>query len=374
MSLARSSFKACEIPALVKDTFGLEVTVEAELDSYDDQNFLIHANFLSPNPSNIPIVWQHGYVFKILNSEDSKEPDYIDAQTKMIVHVAKAGYPTPAPVLSVNNRYMESVCSGTPQTAHLARLFEFMPGKTLDKVPLTNQLCYEIGWFAGKLNITLKTCFITENISSAMTRKWNLSELPSLRQDLHVIKSTKQRSLIEEVIDEFEKHILNQSYSFSKGLIHSDFNDGNILVEQGTGYQQANDPNIFGENKINNNEYHICGIIDFGDATNSLYIYDLAIAIAYAMINKHSFPPMEAARNVLSGYLKHMHLSEWELKHLRLVICARFVQSLVIGGTSLLKEPENMYIPLHMRRIWPVLMNVWNRTDSEILSEIMGKT
>lgn len=39
---------------------------------------------------------------------------------------------------------------------YVVRLFAFMPDRTLDQVILTRQMCYEVGWLAGKLDTALQ--------------------------------------------------------------------------------------------------------------------------------------------------------------------------------------------------------------------------
>ena len=169
------------------------------------------------------------------------------------------------------------------------------------------------------------------------------------------------------------------TYYFS-GLIHSDLNECNILVKNTCESQEQDTATDLNSDFQNNNEleestsdgeHHLCSIIDFGDATYSLYIFEVAIAIAYAMLNKHGISPTVAAHSILKGYLKHMKIPDWELKYLRLVICARFAQSLVIGQIAFSKEPENDYILLHTRRIWPVLKNLWEKSNEQVLDDIM---
>ena len=162
------------------------------------------------------------------------------------------------------------------------------------------------------------------------------------------------------------------------GLIHNDLNECNILVDQSifssktcTIHEQQNGHNNnLQKEKVPDGEYHLCGIIDFGDATYCPHIFEVAIAMAYAMLNKHGISPTDAAQNVLKGYLEHMKLEERELEHLRLIICARFAQSLIMSRIAFSKEPENEYILLHTNRIWPVLKYLWQKSNGEVLNEI----
>ncbi|RUS81981.1 hypothetical protein EGW08_010250 [Elysia chlorotica] len=275
---------------------------------------------------------------------------------------------------------MTFMCSqGCVQTTHIARLFEFKPGKTLDKVRLTTQLCYEVGSCAGRMDNILKTFPTTEGVAGSLRNSWDLCELPGLRGSIDVITSPEQRALVEEVLDQFEACLARDAPSFSRGHIHGDLNECNILVEESKSsasakiYDEQNAQNDVRKQQLSARvEHHVCAIIDFGDATHGPYVFEVAIAMAYAMLNTHGVPPMDAARAVLAGYLQHVTLSHAELGNIRLCVCARFAQSLIMGRIAFSREPENEYILRHAGRIWPVLKHLWQTPNTQVLKEILN--
>jgi hydroxylysine kinase len=61
---------------LSKRLYGLTVTKTKEFNGYDDRNF--HLTVTEDcNNRFIGEVWPHGYVLKIVNTLDSKKPDYL---------------------------------------------------------------------------------------------------------------------------------------------------------------------------------------------------------------------------------------------------------------------------------------------------------
>lgn len=64
-------------------------------------------------------------------------------------------------------------------------------------------------------------------------------------------------------------------------MIHGDFNEQNILVEEKQG------------------KWHVKGILDFGDSHIACYIFELAITMTYMMIQGKS---LDVGRYVLAGY------------------------------------------------------------------------
>ena len=59
-----------EVPVLVRDFYGIEVSVEKELNSYDDRVYLVQE-------SNQTDEKQNRYAFKVLNAIDSMNEDVI---------------------------------------------------------------------------------------------------------------------------------------------------------------------------------------------------------------------------------------------------------------------------------------------------------
>ena len=58
--------------SLLEGLYGVNVTRIKELDSYDDRNYHVHISDNHSNP-HITEISPHGYVFKIVNSWDSKD-------------------------------------------------------------------------------------------------------------------------------------------------------------------------------------------------------------------------------------------------------------------------------------------------------------
>ncbi len=79
-------------------------------------------------------------------------------------------------------------------------------------------------------------------------------------------------------LQQYENQVVPHYADLPQGLIHGDANDHNILV---SGDQ-------------------VTGLIDFGDATYSQLIHELAIAITYIMMSDKD--PIRAASLVVKGY------------------------------------------------------------------------
>lgn len=252
---------------------------------------------LSSNIKNpiIPTVWPHGYVLKIVNSFDTKKEKFFDAQTQMMLFLRQQGIECPKPVMNVFGRYHSVQKIGGVQ--HLVRLLEFLPGEIFAHVPnKTHYLFYQVGEMAGRIDVALKR--FTHDAYDSHKTLWMLDQLPELNRFLYAVEDVKRQTLVQQIINEFQQNILSQLDKYAKGIIHGDFNEQNIIVS-----------------KVNDSaEYRIAGLIDFGDTSYSPYIFELAITIAYMILQSDD---LETAGYIIAGYEMIRPISMKERKALK---------------------------------------------------------
>ena len=118
--------------------------------------------------------------------------------------------------------------------------------------------------------------------------------------------------MLQQIFDGFEKNVIPNIPSLRRGVIHSDPNNMNILVE-----------------KNSEDCYNVTGIIDFSDCMRSCYIFELATMMAYNMYNKED--PVEFIVPMLAGYLNTFSLPERELDCLYYSVLGRLAQTCANG-------------------------------------------
>lgn len=96
-TLNKPALDETEAAELVDRVFGLRVSWIALLPSYDDQNF--HVRVSRDGGAD-------EYVLKITNSEDSREPDLIEAQTRAMMFLSAEGFPSAMPQLTKDGTIM----------------------------------------------------------------------------------------------------------------------------------------------------------------------------------------------------------------------------------------------------------------------------
>jgi Ser/Thr protein kinase RdoA (MazF antagonist) len=110
-------------------------------------------------------------------------------------------------------------------------------------------------------------------------------------------------------------------------VIHGDANDHNVIVE--------------GEKVV--------GLIDFGDMIHSFTVGDLAIAIAYVVLDKSD--PLACAKDVVAGYMSESTLSDDELDSVWLLTLMRLSMSVCLAAHQQRQKPENEYLDISQRSI-----------------------
>ncbi|XP_050395486.1 hydroxylysine kinase [Patella vulgata] len=352
-----------DIQRLVLKVYGLKVLSVENLDSYDDKNYHIGVVETVDGNCKITRTDRHGYTLKILNTVSSQKTAAIDIQHTMIEEVSRIGIktPKPQPNLKGDNWSMELLKSEDGNNWFLVRLFNYVPGTLLQSVPVTLDLCYQIGECAGKMDVALK------NVSRPIGWEcefshWSMEVIPELLQHLHPIKDGDDRHLLQTVIQEFDSKVLSCYEKFQKGFIHGDMNDANILVTSNTVHNNN-------KNSTSEEDYKLEAIIDFGDFSFSLYIFEAAIMMSYLVLLTKDFDIVNVPGKILSGYLKYITLSDAELCFLKLCMCARLAQSIVRGALSNENDVGNTYTQNTSITAWKALKKLWPVSNEGILKQ-----
>lgn len=332
---------------LLSKIYGLTVIDIEELNAYDDRNYHVHCKEYHVNPY-ISVISEHGYVIKIINSLDSRNTDIIDAQTEMLLFL-KGHVDCPIPVKNLKGTYytvFEKTCTndnddGDDYGGHAIRLFVYRPGQLLKSVSSSKELLFKVGHLAADLDTRLSK-FYHPAFEHHRTM-WMLTSTSKLHYFVFAVHDEKRKRLACEIIDTFEKDVMKYVPILEQGVIHGDLNEQNILVnEEGT---------------------DIVGIIDFGDSQKTCLIFELAIAVCYMLLERND---INEGKHVIEGYQSLRKLTDLEKKILKVTVCARICQSLVMGAYSHLNDPKNEYVLTTQKNGWPLLQELWPISDDDI--------
>ena len=175
---------------------------------------------------------------------------------------------------------------------------------------------------------------------------WDLKHFLGLRSLLPSVEDSEKRSMAELVFRHFKDYVSPKISSLRQGVIHGDANGLNIVVAK------------------QNGSYKVSGIIDFGDCVHTCYIFELAIMLAYAMVENEN--PLQLSRPMLSGYLQAFPMSEEELDCLYYCVLARLCQSAMVGEYKFRQEPWNTYLLTTPAKAWHVMREILATPINEV--------
>ncbi|MEM7392793.1 MAG: aminotransferase class III-fold pyridoxal phosphate-dependent enzyme, partial [Verrucomicrobiota bacterium] len=163
------------------------------------------------------------------------------------------------------------------------------------------------------------------------------------------------RAQIETVRAQFRAIVEPRWPFLKKSAIQNDANDYNVLVHP--------------------LEQCVTGLIDFGDMVHSVTVAGLAIATAYAMLDKDD--PLETATRIVEGYHRIRPLSEDELAVVFPMACARLAVSACMAAVQQRERPDDPYLGISqqpIRRTLSRLLDIHPRFVEATLRHACGFT
>ncbi|UCE24439.1 MAG: phosphotransferase, partial [Candidatus Zixiibacteriota bacterium] len=324
----RPEFTCQDAQQIASDFYDITATA-SELPSERDQNFRLVAS------------GSEEYVLKIANSEEDRS--LLDFQNQQMQHLSSAGLSERVPrVYPDSSGQSIAEIEGAGGAKHFVRLVSFIKGTPLSKVaPHTPELLEDLGRLLGKVSKALEGF---EHPAAVREFHWDIKNASSvISSHLSDIGNPQQRDIVKHFLKMFETVVVPLRPGFRTSVIHNDANDYNVLV---TG--SDTDPM----------RSTVSGIVDYGDSVYSHTINELAVALAYAMLDKAE--PLDAAASVITGYNEIYRLEENELEVLFPLTCIRLALSVTIAAYQQKQEPDNEYLGISERPAWALLERLMN--------------
>ncbi len=217
------------------------------------------------------------------------------------------------------------------------RLHYWVPGRMLESAnPKSDNLLESWGQTAGLLSKHLQGF---DHAEAHRFYKWNPSETLFSRKYLEYFQS------------DLEKEIGNYFWSLFETEAKPFL--GNLRCS--VNYNDAHSHNLLINSDFVNPK--ITGVIDFGDAIYTQTINELAIACAYAGMNRPD--PISAICSVVKGYHEVFQLEEKEIAVLFPMIAARLMITAASAAWNKFQEPENEYLLISEKPAWDLLKKLY---------------
>jgi len=293
---------------IASSEYGISAEV-ATLPSERDQNFLLTTSS------------GEKFVLKIANALE--DPAQLDAQEQVLKYLASRVAFCPRVIPTFSGKLLIRL-----QSDNFVRMVTYLPGIPLAEVThQTPELLRDLGRKLGQLDSSLL------DFDHPATRRkfhWDLAHgLQVINEYQGLINDHRLHEVVGQYADKFARDTGNLWPSLRRSVIHGDANDYNVLVDH--------------------DHQSVCGLIDFGDMVHSYTIADLAIAIAYVVLDKPD--PLAIAVPVVSGYGEEFPLLENEIAALFGLVLLRLCMSVCLAAEQTRLRPDNEYLQVSQKSI-----------------------
>jgi 4-aminobutyrate aminotransferase-like enzyme/Ser/Thr protein kinase RdoA (MazF antagonist) len=280
------------------------------------------------------------YILKMNRPET--DIDYSDFQEKLLLHIQdkKPGFKFPRIIQTISDQNSFTYVDAENNN-RIVRLLSWVPGRLWSTVnPKQDELRYTLGEVCGEITQVLQDF---NHPKASRVFDWDIAQASWTSKFINLF-CIEEKNCLTYFTDLFEK-IQPRYKTFRKSVIHNDANDNNIIVS----------------NDLMNPVVEC--IIDFGDSAFTQTINDLAVAIAYGVMDHPD--PLSAAIPIVSGYHKKFPLLDEELKILYILIAMRLVISVTKSAINKENEPANVYLQVSDKQAWALLYK-WRKIPAAL--------
>ncbi len=311
---------------LAHERFGLRGTVRP-LFSERDQNFLVQ-----PGDGH-----GGGAVLKIANAREERA--ILEAQQAALDHLAARTPLTPRVMPAAGGERLTRVVSPDGRE-HLAWAITRLPGRPLADVRLPSRaLLQSLGRAVARLDTALAGF---DHPAVHRRFAWDLAGARRVVDERRgAITDPRLGAAIDAVCANFDAHTAAVLPALDRAVIHGDLNDYNVLVAWDDGPDAG---------------LRVSGIVDFGDMVESYAVADLAIAVAYAILDAPD--PIAAAAPVVAAFHAERPLADAELRAVFGLAAMRLCVSACIAAEQMRLRPDNDYLGISQARIRAALPRV----------------
>jgi len=295
------AFTEEDAAAFARELFGVD-GVAVSVESERDQTFLIDGD--------------RAAVLKISNA--AEEPERLDLEALAAHRVAEID-----PELPVALPWL---IPGTPNEpgdprayrapiqragqGHHVRMYDRLPGQaSVDGASLSDESIRDWGTMAALVGRTLRGFW---HPAAARVMLWDAQHALRLRPMLGAVRDPEARELVEAALDRYELVVAPVWPSLRAQVIHTDLCASNVLVDDAG---------------------RVTGIIDFGDASWSALVVDLASVLETVVEGREIDESFRAARLVIDGYEKVTPLEPGERAILGELLAARMCAAVVVPAS-----------------------------------------
>lgn len=329
----RPKFSIQAAENIAQDVFGIRASAHT-LPSERDQNFKLVASD------------GEAYILKIAHPDETRA--VLEFENTALERLARVtGLRVFPRVLAARSSEDIAVVRDENDAAFFVRLLTFLPGTALAQVKNPGAaLLYDLGLTIGKMDLALAPL---EHPAMVRFMQWDAAHAPLLiQQNMPLAAGDERRARLENFLVRYQQYAAPHLPALRRTVVYNDANDHNVLIA--------------GE--------RVSGVVDFGDMLHSYTVNDVAIACAYAMLDKED--PFAVAREIVRGYQEAFPPTWDERAVLPELILLRLALSVSICARQKMQEPDNPYIVISEAPAWKLLTRLLECQHDEFAARIMS--
>jgi 4-aminobutyrate aminotransferase-like enzyme/Ser/Thr protein kinase RdoA (MazF antagonist) len=321
LTAAPPTFTDEEAAALARELFGVEGGA-VSVDSERDQTFLIHGD----RPT----------VLKLSNA--AEDPARLDLEALAAQRVAQIdpAIPVALPWLVPDGPHAPDdpaayrAATRRAGATHHARMYDRLPGRaSVTGASLDDEAVRDWGTMAARVGRALRGFW---HPSAARVMLWDAQHALRLRPMLDAVHDAGVRELVAAALDRYELAVAPVWPSLRAQVVHTDLCASNVLVAH---------------------DGRVTGIIDFGDASWSALVVDLAAVLETVIEGREGDDVFRTARIAIDGYEKVTPLEPGERAILGELLAARMCAAVVVPASraALYDDPDALMEDLRVEGV-----------------------
>lgn len=285
------------------------------------------------------------YVLKIV--DEDMPSAVVEMENKAISHAISAGIELDLPKIIENlSGNIETRVKIRINGVNRARLQHFIEGEVLENYSdISEKLLENVGISLASFDLAMENF---NHPAAHRSHRWNLAEAGRHRHKSELIEDPVSRAMLVRAFDEWQQGSIDFD-RLPAQYIHGDANRENLLVSGDC----------------------VVGLVDFGDACFNPTVCELAICLAYIMLEQPD--PLGVAAKVYRGYCRVRPLNPLEERMLFPLICGRLAVSMGIAAQRRQVDPENPNWFSSDRHVWALLPTLLELGRERFLSVLKGR-
>lgn len=268
------------------------------------------------------------YTVKIANKGEDKA--LLDLQIAALEHLQAVDPSLALPQILCSKTGDSLIQLPEADGGNWMRTVSYLDGVTFADCEKTKKLRHALGQTMGRLTRALQG--FGHPAAHQPDFLWNLDNVDACRAFIPDIADEANRAMAARFFDLYDiltKPLLSQ---LPGAIIHHDANDLNLIVDEQKG---------------------TVGLIDFGDMVYSRRVNELAVTLAYALMESDDL--ISDGSDIVAAYCAECPLNDDEMAVLPMQMAMRLVMSVCISSHRAESYPDNAYLTISQQPAFDLL-------------------